>query len=254
MLTIRRYAPWPDSPGKRANCRMFEGCHWRHQVTYSITSSARASRDGGTDKAERPGGAEIDDKLELGRAVDWYVRRLGAFEEAANEISGASIGVGHTVAIAEQATGCRNISICPHQRNCIPRRQHGELLCARTIKWAGPDNHSIRALLRERRERSVDFTRGASVEKKQPLAERAPAVFGGFLVKSTPSALFGFTSTAISAAPGMSSFSTSICLCASSTVNQLIPVTLASGRLRLADKTCIDRIDTAGEDSRYRCR
>jgi hypothetical protein len=50
---------------------------------YSITWSARASMVGGT---MRPSGTEIDDRLELGRAVDWCVRWLGAFEETAGEI------------------------------------------------------------------------------------------------------------------------------------------------------------------------
>jgi hypothetical protein len=38
------------------------------------------------DEAKRLSGTEIDDRLELGRAVDWCVRWLGAFEETAGEI------------------------------------------------------------------------------------------------------------------------------------------------------------------------
>ena len=46
---------------------------WR---THSITSSARASRVGGTVEAEHPGGLEVDDKLEFGRLHDRQIRRL----------------------------------------------------------------------------------------------------------------------------------------------------------------------------------
>ena len=129
-------------------------------------------------EAEGLGGAEIDDKLELGRAVDWYVRWLGAFEETAGEISGASIGVGHAVAVADQATGNRKrldspTSAEPHTAPPGPRVRPR----ARGVKWTRPDNHSTRALLRERRERGVDFTHGASFEKKAPAgrAARAPS-------------------------------------------------------------------------------
>ena len=52
---------------------------WR---THSITSSARASSDGGTVEAERLGGLEVDDQLELGRLPHRQIGRLLALEDA----------------------------------------------------------------------------------------------------------------------------------------------------------------------------
>ena len=49
---------------------------------YSITSSARASSDGGTVEAERLGGLEIDHQLVLGRRLHRKVGRLLALEDA----------------------------------------------------------------------------------------------------------------------------------------------------------------------------
>ena len=43
---------------------------------HSITSSARASRVGGHVEAERPGGDQVDDEIELGRLLDRQVGRL----------------------------------------------------------------------------------------------------------------------------------------------------------------------------------
>ena len=57
---------------------------WR---THSITSSARASRDGGTVEAERLGGLEIDHQFVLGRRLHRQVGRLLALEDAI-DISG----------------------------------------------------------------------------------------------------------------------------------------------------------------------
>ena len=51
---------------------------------YSITSSAMASSVGGTVEAERLGGLEIDDELELGRLHHRQVGRLLALENAAD--------------------------------------------------------------------------------------------------------------------------------------------------------------------------
>ena len=49
---------------------------------HSITSSARASSDGGTVEAERLGGLEVDDQLVLGRRLHRQVGRLLALEDA----------------------------------------------------------------------------------------------------------------------------------------------------------------------------
>ena len=48
---------------------------------HSITSSARASSDVGTVEAERLGGLEVDDQLELGRLLHRQVGWLLALED-----------------------------------------------------------------------------------------------------------------------------------------------------------------------------
>ena len=63
---------------------------------HSITSSARASSVGGTVEAERLGGLEVDDQLELGRLHDRQVGRLLALENAAGIDAGLAICIGDT--------------------------------------------------------------------------------------------------------------------------------------------------------------
>ena len=54
----------------------------QQKTLYSITSSARARSAGGRE-AEYPGGFRVDDQLELARLQDGQIRRLSAFEYAA---------------------------------------------------------------------------------------------------------------------------------------------------------------------------
>ena len=58
---------------------------------HSITSSARASSVGGTVEAERFGGLEIDDQLELGRLLHRQVGGLLALEDAIDIAGGAPV-------------------------------------------------------------------------------------------------------------------------------------------------------------------
>src|SRR4029450_6806428 len=51
--------------------------------------------------AEGLRGPEVDDKLELGGAVNRYVGGFGAFEDSAGIGADPSIGIGHAVAVAE---------------------------------------------------------------------------------------------------------------------------------------------------------
>ena len=49
--------------------------------SHSITSSARASSDGGIVEPERLGGLEVDDQIEFGRLLD---RKVGGFRPTQN--------------------------------------------------------------------------------------------------------------------------------------------------------------------------
>ena len=77
-------------------------CGWR---TYSITSSARASSVGGTVEAERLGGLEVDDQLELGRRLHRQVGRLLALEDAVDVAGRAPVLVDKIRPIGDQAAG-----------------------------------------------------------------------------------------------------------------------------------------------------
>ena len=65
----------------------------------------------------------------------------------------------------------------------MPRRQYRQLPGARRKNGSEPTSHSIRPLLRERRERPVDLGCCPRLEYKQPPAESARAVLRGLLVE-----------------------------------------------------------------------
>jgi hypothetical protein len=48
--------------------------------SYSITSSARASSDGGIVRPRDVGCLEVEHQLELGRLKNWQVERFGALK------------------------------------------------------------------------------------------------------------------------------------------------------------------------------
>ena len=70
-LQKRRFLPYFD-------------LHPRTSQGYSITSSARASSDAGTVKADRLRGPEIDHQLVLGRRLHRQIGRFLALEDAVN--------------------------------------------------------------------------------------------------------------------------------------------------------------------------
>ena len=72
---------------------------------HSITSSARASSDGGMVEAERLGGLEVDDQLELGRLHHRQVGGLFALENPADVDAGLAISSGMIGSVAHQAAG-----------------------------------------------------------------------------------------------------------------------------------------------------
>ena len=74
---------------------------------HSITSSARASRVGGTSSPRALGSLEVDDQLVLGRHLHRKVGRLLAFEDAIDVAGRAPIRVGGIRSVGHQpAAGC----------------------------------------------------------------------------------------------------------------------------------------------------
>ena len=72
---------------------------------YSITSSARASSDRRHVEAERLGGLEVDDQLELGRRLHRQVGRLLALEDAIDIAGRAPVLVDQVRPVGNQAAG-----------------------------------------------------------------------------------------------------------------------------------------------------
>ena len=75
------------------------------RCAHSITSSARASRVGGTVEAERLRGLQIDDQLELGRLQYRQVGGLRPLEDATGIDTDLAMHVGDAGAVAHQPTG-----------------------------------------------------------------------------------------------------------------------------------------------------
>ena len=70
---------------------------------YSITSSARASSDGGTVEAERLGSLEVDHQFVLGRRLHRQVGGLLALEDAIDVAGGLPVLVDVIGPIGDQA-------------------------------------------------------------------------------------------------------------------------------------------------------
>ena len=94
-----------------------------HPPHHSITSSARASSVGGTVEAERLGGLEVDDQLELGRLLHRQVGRLLALEDTAGVDADLAIEVSDAGPVAHQAAGRDELAIRRNRRHRVARRQ-----------------------------------------------------------------------------------------------------------------------------------
>ena len=96
------------APQTARRCRAAE-CRDEFPPPHSITSSARASSDGGHSETERLGGLKVDRQLELGRLLDRQVGRLLALEDAVHVAGRAAVLIARSGAIAHQASiGRRN--------------------------------------------------------------------------------------------------------------------------------------------------
>ena len=72
--------------------------------SHSITSSARASSVGGIVEAERLGGRQVDDQIELGRLLDREVGRLRPAQNLVDIVGGAPEQVREVRSIGHQAS------------------------------------------------------------------------------------------------------------------------------------------------------
>ena len=95
---------------------------------YSITSSASASSVGRDVEAERLGGLEVDDEIELGGPYDGEVGGLLALENVSRIDAGLTIGIRIAGPVTEQATGHDGVAGGIACRQRMASRQRDELL------------------------------------------------------------------------------------------------------------------------------
>ena len=93
-----------------------------YRIHHSITSSALASKVGGTVRPSALAVAKIDDKLEFGRGLNRHVGRLFAFENAVDIKGRAPALVGNIDAVTHQAAVGDEVSEWVERRNAIRRR------------------------------------------------------------------------------------------------------------------------------------
>ena len=80
-------------------------------------------------EAERLGGLEINDELELGWRLDWEFARLRAIQDAIGVDRSAAIVVDPVVAIGDKAADLRELTEWVDGRNGVAGRQRRDL-CA----------------------------------------------------------------------------------------------------------------------------
>ena len=108
---------WVEKSDHRHRRLLRSRCQWAGQRraaehrdelaagAHSITSSARASSDGGTLRPSAFGGLEIDSKLELGRLQKWQICGFGAAKDAADIDAGLIILIQSAGTVTHQAAG-----------------------------------------------------------------------------------------------------------------------------------------------------
>ena len=139
-----------------------------------MTSSARARIEGGIVEAERLGGLEVDDQLELGRLLDRQIGRLGALEDLSGVNADLAIGSREARSIADQAAGRGEFAPLIDRRNGMACRQRHELLAPAVEERIGADDERAGMQLDEGREGGVDLAFGAGLQdmELQPLRAR----------------------------------------------------------------------------------
>jgi hypothetical protein len=94
---------------------------------YSITSSARASSAFG---AERPGGFEVDDQLELGRLKHRQIGRLVTLENPSGVDTSLTISIGEAGSIGDQPARRNVFAPTVDRRHRVLRGERNDLVAS----------------------------------------------------------------------------------------------------------------------------
>src|SRR5262249_4839583 len=124
-------------------------------------------------EAERLGGLEIDDQLELSRLQYGQVRRLLPFENPPHIDAGLTIGIGEACRVADQAAGRDIVTEVVDGRNGMARRQCNQRLTFAGEQWAADDHERARAGLDDACEGSIEFAFTPGVHRHNFLSDGA---------------------------------------------------------------------------------
>ena len=131
---------------------------------HSITSSARASSDGGTVEAEHPGGLRIDDEFELGRLHDRQVRWLRALEDTTGVDADLTIRIRTVGSVTHQPADVRIVAVRECRDACVARRQIDQLHTTAGEEGVPADEERVGPRAHKSCKRRIDLATGAGVE------------------------------------------------------------------------------------------
>src|SRR5215831_6644889 len=84
----------------------------------------------GHGQAERLGGLQVDDQLELGRLHDWHLRRAHALKDLTDVVAGLSIHPADARAIAQEPTHRCELPYETYDRELVPVGERDDLLAS----------------------------------------------------------------------------------------------------------------------------
>ena len=143
-----------------------------HSVTHSITSSARASTDGGTVEAQSFRGLEIDHQLVLVRRLHRQISWLLALEDTVNVTGRAAVLVDNISAIGNQAAAGDEKTSEVDRGQLVPGGQCDDQFAITYRGSARRNDQTAIRRAREGRDGALDFVGVACVDRGHPHSER----------------------------------------------------------------------------------
>ena len=129
-------------------------CHKRTS-RYSINSSARAARVGGT---SRPSAFAVLRLITNSNLVDCTTGRSTGLAPLRTRVNAdLTIGVGKARSVTHQTTCCGKVTPFKDRRYCMARRQHDKLLAPAVKEWRAADEERRSPLTDKGRERGVEI-------------------------------------------------------------------------------------------------
>src|SRR5262245_51282447 len=108
-------------------------------------------------EAERFGGCEIDDEIDLACQLNRHIGGCRPFENPASVDAGTTIGIGLARSVAHENAGLGEAAIGSARRQRVAKRQRGELSTSADEVWTITDEQRARALLDHRRKSGREF-------------------------------------------------------------------------------------------------